>query len=120
MATGQTPLTIAQKGDKGTKDTPYRAVYNAEHTFNEDTLPGKLVRAEGEKAVKDKAVNEAYDNVGTVLEFYKEHFNWKSIDNDNMDVISSVHFGSGYENACEYSKSQPCHSQLRELTLRPP
>ncbi|PNP51540.1 hypothetical protein THARTR1_07796 [Trichoderma harzianum] len=81
------------------KDAPQRSIYDAEHTSSERQLPGKLVRAEGDKAAKDKTVNEAYDNVGTVLEFYKDKFKWNSIDNKNMDVISSVHFGRQYENA---------------------
>ncbi|KAM3548608.1 hypothetical protein ARSEF4850_009314 [Beauveria asiatica] len=76
-----------------------RAVYDAQHTINEDSLPGKLVRKEGQKAVKDKAVNEAFDNVGSTLKFYKDHFNWISTDNKNAEVISSVHFGEEYENA---------------------
>lgn len=86
---------------KKPKDTVYRAVYDAHHITNETGLPGKIVRAEGEKAVKDKAVNDAFDNVGHVLTFYKEKFQWNSIDNKNMDVISSVHFGQQYENACK-------------------
>lgn len=74
---------------------------------NEGSLPGEIVRAEGEPKVKDKAVNEAFDNVGTVLEFYKEHFKWHSIDNKNTDVISTVHFGEAYENACRCCN--PCY-----------
>lgn len=76
-------------------------MYDAHNTNSETDLPGKLVRAEGEAKVKDEAVNEAFDNVGLVLEFYKEHFKWKSIDNKNADVLSSVHFGQKYENACK-------------------
>ncbi|KJZ74638.1 hypothetical protein HIM_05988 [Hirsutella minnesotensis 3608] len=81
------------------KDAPYRAVYDAKMTHDEEELPGELVRAEGEPKVKDKDVNLAYDNVGHVLDFYKKYFKWKSIDNKNADVISSVHFGRHYENA---------------------
>ncbi|EXK35663.1 hypothetical protein FOMG_08876 [Fusarium oxysporum f. sp. melonis 26406] len=81
------------------KSSPKRSVYDANHTTDEADLPGKLVRKEGEDKVKDEAVNEAYDNVGIVLGFYKEQFNWNSIDNKNVDVSSSVHFGEGYENA---------------------
>lgn len=83
------------------KSSPKRSVYDANHTTDEADLPGKLVRKEGEDKVKDEAVNEAYDNVGIVLGFYKEQFNWNSIDNKNVDVSSSVHFGEGYENACK-------------------
>ncbi|KAJ3497261.1 hypothetical protein NLG97_g2039 [Lecanicillium saksenae] len=80
-------------------ETTYRAVYDAQNTTDEGSLPGKLVREEGQEAVKDKAVNEAFDNVGATLKFYKEKFSWTSIDNRNAKVISSVHFGKSYENA---------------------
>lgn len=55
------------------KEALDRAIYDAKHSSDESKLPGTLVRSDGEK-VKDKAVNEAYDNVGTVLEFYKKRF----------------------------------------------
>ena len=77
----------------------YRAVYDAKNDPDEDDLPGKVVRVEGQKAGKDETANDAYDNVGRVLDFYLEHFDWKSIDNKNMHVISTVHFGKKYENA---------------------
>ncbi len=54
---------------------------------------------EGQKAATDEAANEAFDNVGRVLDFYQSIFNWKSIDNKNMHVLSSVHFSQDYENA---------------------
>lgn len=89
------------KGHKDSpKDAPYRAVYDAKHSDNEHNLPGEPVRAEGEAPVKDKDVNLAFDNVGHVLNFYKEHLKWKSIDNKNADIICSVHFGDHFENAC--------------------
>ena len=98
-------VALAAKGkdkDGGKeKNLPYRAVYDAEKTTTEDDLPGELKRAEGEPEVKDKDVTLAYDNVGNVLAFYLDKFQWKSIDNKNADVISSVHFGDNYENACE-------------------
>lgn len=78
-----------------------RAVHDAHHNFNDNALPGKLVRAEGQPKVSDKAVNDTYDNIGVVLKFYKEHFNWTSSDNKNHKVVSSVHFGKDYENACK-------------------
>ncbi|KAM5348682.1 hypothetical protein ACJ41O_008506 [Fusarium nematophilum] len=92
-------LSAAAEGRDSPKDAPYRAIHDVENSSNEGHLPGKLVRSEGEGKVKDKAVNEAYDNIGTVLNFYKKHFEWNSIDNKNMDVVSTVHFGKNYENA---------------------
>ncbi|EXF86577.1 hypothetical protein CFIO01_06839 [Colletotrichum fioriniae PJ7] len=97
----QDQVTLAATtGKKDPKDGKfYRAIYNAKNTEDESKLPGDVVRVEGQKAVDDKAVNDAFDNVGEVLKMYKEKFNWISIDNKNMHVISSVHFGQKYENA---------------------
>ncbi|KAI0133704.1 hypothetical protein BJ170DRAFT_174071 [Xylariales sp. AK1849] len=95
-ASGQNTLAASSKGSS-TKT--YRAVYDAQNDENEADLPGKVIRVEGQKAAKDTAVNEAYDNVGHVLDFYASIFNWKSIDNKNMHVISSVHYAKNYENA---------------------
>lgn len=95
-------------GGKPPKDdnaTVERFLHDAENSLNEGDLPGKLVRAEKDPKVEDKAVNEAFNNVGTVLDFYKEHFKWNSIDNKGADVVSTVHFGKSYENACRFSSS---------------
>lgn len=94
------------------KITTKRAIHDAHHSFNDNDLPGTLVRAEGQDEVKDKVVNEAYDNIGTVLKFYKEHFNWSSIDNKNAKVVSSVHFGKDYENACKSFCPEPQEGSL--------
>ncbi|KAJ2891845.1 putative peptidase thermolysin protein [Zalerion maritima] len=85
--------------EEPTLDKFYRAVYDAENSMNEQDLPGKKVRVEGEDPVEDKAINQAYSNAGEVLKFYKEKFGWNSIDNKNMAVISSCHFGNNYGNA---------------------
>lgn len=75
------------------RDKTSRTIHDAKNSFTESDLPGEMVRAEKDKPVEDKAVNEAFDNVGKVLAFYKEHFDWNSMDNKNMDVVSTVHFG---------------------------
>lgn len=62
-------------------------------------LPGKLVRSEGEKKVKDPAVNEAYNNAGYAYEFFKKVFSRNSIDGNGMTMISSVHVGENLDNA---------------------
>lgn len=84
---------------KDTTEKTYRAVYDAGHTDDESDLPGEVCRVEGQKASADEDVNKAYDNVGHVLDFYASIFNWKSIDDRNMHVVSSVHYGKNYENA---------------------
>ncbi|KAI8635518.1 metalloprotease [Xylariaceae sp. FL1651] len=99
IAAEQTALGISSTLAKPTAKTTYRAVYDAHNDQNEEDLPGTVVRVEGQKAVSDAAANQAYDNAGNVLSFYLDIFNWKSIDNNNENVISSVHFGQNYENA---------------------
>jgi Zn-dependent metalloprotease len=73
-----------------------RTVYDAR---NGTTLPGKLVRSEGGKAVKDVSVNEAYDGAGTTYDFYEEVFSRNSIDGKGMAIDSSVHYDRSYDNA---------------------
>ena len=90
-----------KKDEEDTRKVPRRSIFDAKHVEAETDLPGELVRSEGEGKGKDMAVNAAYDNVGHVLDFYKDEFHWKSIDNNDADVVSSVHFGQGYQNACE-------------------
>lgn len=74
-------------------------MYNSD---NEVDLLGKMVCVEGEFKVKDKVVNEVFENVGMVFDFYKEYFKWYLIDNKNVDIISIVYFGEVYENVCKY------------------
>jgi len=62
-------------------------------------LPGKLVRGEEGKAVKDSAVNEAFDGAGDTYEFYEKIFCRNSIDGKGMRLDSSVHYGMKFDNA---------------------
>ena len=89
------PLLFAAAAKK--VQTPYqRAVFDA----GMDTqLPGKSVRVEGGKPVKDVAVNQVYDNTGITLDFFLKIFGRNSIDNQGMRVASAVHFGSNFSNA---------------------
>ncbi|HEY6051282.1 MAG TPA: M4 family metallopeptidase [Thermoanaerobaculia bacterium] len=73
-----------------------RDVFDARHGT---TLPGKLVRAEGDAASDDVAVNEAYDGAGTTYDLYFEVYGRNSIDDRGMRLDSSVHYGNRYDNA---------------------
>lgn len=73
-----------------------RTVYDARHST---LLPGKLVRAEGDAVSSDVAVNEAYDGAGATYDLYREAYGRNSIDGRGMRLDSSVHYGSGYDNA---------------------
>ena len=67
-----------------------RLVYDAK---GKDSLPGKLVRSEGQKKSADVAVNEAYDYAGDTYDFYRDTFERNSLDGSGMTLISTVHVG---------------------------
>ncbi|TCO24567.1 thermolysin metallopeptidase-like protein [Kribbella steppae] len=73
-----------------------RAVYDAE---NRTALPGRPARAEGEDAVQDEAVNQAYDGTGATWTMFSECFGRDSIDGAGLILTSSVHYDRGYANA---------------------
>jgi len=73
-----------------------RIVYDAKHA---SSLPGTIVRKEGDPASSDVAVNEAYDGAGATYDLYKNIYNRDSIDNKGMRIDSTVHYQNGYDNA---------------------
>jgi Zn-dependent metalloprotease len=73
-----------------------RAVYTAN---TGTSLPGTLVRSEGSAPVTDVAVNEAYDGSGATFDLYDAVFNRNSIDGNGLKIVSTVHYGKGYDNA---------------------
>jgi len=81
------------------KHGPKRMVYDAKRTEEVSDLPGKLIRKEGQKPVKDKDVNNIYDNSGYTWNFYFNQFKRDSVDGKGLTLIHSVHFGVDYGNA---------------------
>jgi Zn-dependent metalloprotease len=75
---------------------PRRTIYDMQHSTDEI---GPVVRAEGQKAAEDKAVNEVYDAFGKTYDFYWKVFQRNSIDNAGMGLAGLVHFGVKYNNA---------------------
>ena len=73
-----------------------RSVYDAHGT---ETLPGRMVRAEGAAAVADVEVNEAYDGLGATYDFYADVYDRNSIDDAGMHLDATVHYGRRYDNA---------------------
>jgi Zn-dependent metalloprotease len=63
------------------------------------SLPGTIVRAEGDSPSQDPAVNEAYDFSGATYDLYKDVFNRNSIDSNGLKLDSTVHYQKGYDNA---------------------
>jgi len=73
-----------------------RTVCDAGH---HQVLPGKVVRREGGPAVEDAAANEAYENAGITYDFFERVFGRRSIDGEDMRLLSSVHYSKYYDNA---------------------
>ena len=73
-----------------------RLIHDAQ---GKETLPGILVRSEGEDPVDDAAVNEAYDGLGASYSLFAEAFERDSLDDQGMPLIASVHYGQDYDNA---------------------
>jgi Zn-dependent metalloprotease len=73
-----------------------RSVYDAGRGTQ---LPGRLVRSEGQRPVKDVAVNEAYDGSGATWQLYHDAYGRNSIDDRGMPLVSTVHYRVGYDNA---------------------
>jgi Zn-dependent metalloprotease len=60
---------------------------------------GTLVRGEGQPAVTDVSVNQAYNGFGYTYKLYWEVFHRDSIDGQGMPILGLVHFGVKYDNA---------------------
>jgi Zn-dependent metalloprotease len=75
-----------------------RTIYDCQHT-QKNPPQGKLVRGEGDPAVADTAVNQAYDCSGTTYDFYKQIIGRNSVDGKGMRLDSFVHYGIKFNNA---------------------
>ena len=77
--------------------TPQRFIHD------QQTTPcrrrARSCRAEGQPAVEDPAVNQAYDNFGATYKFYWEVLHRDSIDDQGMPIHGMVHFDTNYNNA---------------------
>ncbi|MFT2817780.1 M4 family metallopeptidase [Leifsonia sp. A12D58] len=76
--------------------TPQRSIFDA---AGRETLPGTLVRSEGEPATSDIAVTEAYDGLGYTFTMFLDAFSRASIDGAGLPLDATVHYGIEYDNA---------------------
>lgn len=77
-------------------DAPDRVISDAQNTQD---LPGRTVRTEGQDAVRDVTVNEAYDALGATFDLYSQVYGRDSIDGNGLQLRASVHYGTDYDNA---------------------
>jgi Zn-dependent metalloprotease len=74
-----------------------RVIYDQLH--RDERVAGMRVRAEGEPATGDPAVDEAYEGLGATHELFAEVFGRNSIDDRGMSLLGMVHYGDRYDNA---------------------
>jgi Zn-dependent metalloprotease len=63
------------------------------------TLPGSVVRTEGQPSVADVSVNEAYTGLGDTHELFWSRYQRDSIDGRGLPLDATVHYGQSYDNA---------------------
>ncbi|MFS0883750.1 M4 family metallopeptidase [Aeromicrobium sp. 179-A 4D2 NHS] len=66
---------------------------------NGTELPGRLVRDEGDPATGDVAADEAYDGFGATDALFRGVYGRRSIDDADMPLPGTVHYGHAYDNA---------------------
>ncbi|MFY2560262.1 M4 family metallopeptidase, partial [Corallococcus terminator] len=96
-----TVLVNARSGDLFERYTNIHSalVRRVHDGLNLTTLPGPLVRQEGEVPVQDPIVNASYDNLGAVYNCYNDLFGRDSIDDAGAPLIATVHHRVNYVNA---------------------
>lgn len=73
-----------------------REVYD---TSNTTTLPGALQRSEGQGVTGDASVDAAYDNAGTVYNYFNTTHGRDGIDGAGATIVSTVHYDTNLNNA---------------------
>ncbi|MFC5679303.1 M4 family metallopeptidase [Aeromicrobium endophyticum] len=64
-----------------------------------ETLPGDVVRREGDDSTGDVAADEAYDGLGATYALFADVFGRASIDGAGLPLRATVHYGRQYDNA---------------------
>jgi Zn-dependent metalloprotease len=76
--------------------TAAREIYDDQNTWAFDV---QLARAEGDSAVAQQPVNNAYDALGITRQYYKDKLGRNSIDNLGLNLNANVNFGVSFANA---------------------
>jgi Zn-dependent metalloprotease len=74
--------------------SPLVTVYDCKHT---QTLPGTPLP--GPENSRDPTAERAFNEATSVAKFYQDVFNRNSIDDHGMTIMSSIHYGSKFNNA---------------------
>ncbi len=95
--TRELDMSVAQLAGLPTV-THQQIVYDNQHQ-GRTSLPGKKVRADGDPASSDTAINEAFDGAAQTYDFYKTVLERNSVDDRGLTLVSSVHYSVGFDNA---------------------
>lgn len=87
---------VSRSAARATTEAPNRLIHDSE---NGTTLPGTKVRAEGEPATEDTAVNEAYDGLGATWDLWNAAYARNSLDDKGLGLVATVHYSQNYDNA---------------------
>jgi Zn-dependent metalloprotease len=94
---GRAAMLIGESAEKVPSfSRPTRRVYDARH---QQKLPGKLVMGDGKAVSTDIEAMEAFDGCGATYDFYAKAFRRKSIDGKGLPLLSTIHYGVGFDNA---------------------
>lgn len=85
-----------QSPDSSVPGTVEREIYDAEQ---KETLPGTLVRSEGQADNNDVAAREAWDYLGVTYDFFWQAWQRDSLDGKGLTLKGTVHYGNEYQNA---------------------
>ncbi len=96
-ATRQAIAPAAPRLLSGPVGGPHRTIYDQQES--DATELGQMARSEGQPAVEDPAVNEAYDGFGDTYKFYWEVLKRNSIDDGGLPILGLVHYSQHYDNA---------------------
>jgi len=77
----------------------HRIIYDMQNHDDNSFLPGKKVREESDPDTTDKEIDNAFRNTGITFDFYKDVFKRNSVDDAGAILISSVNFGTDFDNA---------------------
>jgi len=87
---------LLHQNETGVRGMINRAISDAQGV---ETLPGVLVRAEGDAETGDASVSEAYDGLGSTFALFWEVFARDSINDRAAPLEATVHYGKHYDNA---------------------
>lgn len=87
---------LSPRNEPATDFKGARETYDAQ---GKESLPGKLMRKEGDKPTGNTEVDQAHDFTGFIRDFYKKEYGRNSIDDKGMKMVSTTNYGQNYENA---------------------